>query len=75
MYVEDDDGHQMVSIEGMVNVGRPSVLPPGSGQLAQMAANVPFSAPHFGGYRVRIEAGEPVGAHVSLPFRVLKRAK
>jgi hypothetical protein len=65
----------MVAIEGKVNVGRPAGLPPGAGQLAQMAANIPFTAQNFGGYRIRIDAGEPVGAQVILPFRVLKRAK
>ena len=73
-WIEDDDGQEMVKIEGQVNVGRPSGLPPGASQLAQMAANVPFQAPHLGGYRVRCEAGEDGGAKIVLPFRVNRRS-
>ncbi len=73
IWIEDDDGQEMVRIEGSVNVGRPAGLPPGSGQLAQMAANVPFQAPHVGGYRIRIQAGEQESSYQVLPFRVMAR--
>ncbi len=73
IWIEDDDGAEMVRIEGGLNVGRPAGLPPGAGQLAQMAANVPFQAPRLGGYRIRIEAGENQDARLILPFRVLTR--
>lgn len=74
VWIEDDDGKEMVRIDGEVNVGRPAGLPPGSGQLSQMAANVPFQAPHVGGYRIRCEAGgQEGGARAVLPFRVMAR--
>ena len=74
MVIEDDDGQQMVRIDGQVNVGRPPHLSPGSGQLAQMCANVMLSAPRWGGYRVRITAGEgPDAVEATLPVRVEER--
>ena len=74
MWVEDDDGAELVRIEGQVNVGRPPGLPPGSDQLSQMAANVPLNIPHHGGFRVRIVAGEDEGAiERRLAFRVEER--
>jgi hypothetical protein len=71
--VEDDDGKELVRIAGQVTVGRPAGLPPGSGQLAQMAANVPLTVERFGGYRASISAGEHEDAAIALPFRVVKR--
>ena len=50
--VEDDDGNELVRIEAQVNVGRPTHLPPGSTQPAQIAANLPVTVPRHGGYRV-----------------------
>lgn len=73
--VEDDDGQVLVKIDGAVTVGRPEGLIPGTPQLTQMAANVAFNAPRFGGYRVMVTAGED-GATTSrsLPFRVAQNA-
>ncbi|OAI42220.1 hypothetical protein AYO38_11580 [bacterium SCGC AG-212-C10] len=71
--IEDDDGRELGRIEGSVMVGRPAELPPGSSQLAQMAANVPLTVPAFGGYRTRISAGKDAIATLALPFRVLQR--
>ena len=69
--VEDDDGQVLVSIDGAVTVGRPEGLLPGTPQLTQMAANVAFSAPRFGGYRVMVTTGENQAmTSRSLPFRV-----
>ncbi|HMS60233.1 MAG TPA: hypothetical protein PKA49_15445 [Tepidiformaceae bacterium] len=69
--IEDDDGSELVRIEGQMNVGRPPLLPPGSTQLAQMAANVPVSVPRYGGYIVVVRAGEGADAvERRLPFRV-----
>ncbi|MFN8505949.1 MAG: hypothetical protein U0547_00120 [Dehalococcoidia bacterium] len=69
--VEDDDGQELVRIEGQMNVGRPPTLPPGSTQLAQMAANVPVSIARAGGYIVAIRAGAgPEMVERRLPFRV-----
>ncbi len=69
--VEDDDGQVLVTIDAGVTVGRPASLLPGTPQLTQMAANVAFSAPAFGGYRVLVNAGEDeMVASRSLPFRV-----
>lgn len=71
MTVEDDDGEVFVSMDGGVSVGRPEGLVPGSAQLTQMAANVAFTAPRFGGYRVLMVAGEGDDAvSHSLPFRI-----
>jgi hypothetical protein len=71
VYVEDDDGKELVHIEGAVNVGRPPQLPPGSDQLAQMCANLALGIPAHGGYRARIIAGEPPGSvERRLTFRV-----
>ena len=72
--VEDDDGKVLVSMDGAVTVGRPSGIVPGSAQLAQMAANVTFNAPQFGGYRVMVNAGQGEAAiSHALPFRVAPR--
>ena len=74
VYVEDDDGLEIVRAEGALNVGRPPHLPPGSGQLAQMAVTLPANVPQFGGYRVRIVAREEeLVDELALPFRVNQR--
>jgi hypothetical protein len=71
MTVEDDDGEVFVSMDGGVSVGRPEGLAPGSAQLTQVAANVAFNAPRFGGYRVLVVAGEgDASVSHALPFRV-----
>jgi len=74
VHVEDDDGLEIMRAEGALNVGRPPHLPPGSGQLAQMAVTLPADIPRFGGYRIRIVAGdtEPL-SELALPFRVNQR--
>lgn len=77
MVVEDDDGRQLMRIDAVVNVGRPPQLPAGSSQLAQVAANAHFQAPHYGGYRVQISAGDgaagsPVAMR-SLPFHIVPK--
>ncbi|MBI2767508.1 MAG: hypothetical protein HYX53_16555 [Chloroflexi bacterium] len=70
--VQDDDGAEIVRLEGAMNVGRPAHLPPGSTQLAQLAANMPVTAQKHGGYRVVIVAGKDEAAvERRLPFRVL----
>ncbi len=72
--IEDDDGKELIRADGTLNVGRPPHLPPGSAQLAQMAATLPVTFAAFGGYRVRIVAG--AGGEideVSIPFRVVQR--
>lgn len=73
MVVEDDDGGEIVRLGGGMTVGRPAHLAPGTRQLAQMAANMLFQVPAFGGYRVVVRAGEGEGAHDrTLPFRVVQ---
>lgn len=70
--VEDDDGQELVRIEAQMNIGRPPALPPGSTQLAQMAANVPLTVTRHGGYIVLARAGEgETLVERRLPFRVL----
>lgn len=72
--IEDDDGNEIVRMDGTLNVGRPPHLPPGTAQLAQMAANLPANIPAFGGYRVRATAGEGDGSdQVTIAFRALQR--
>ena len=57
-------------------MGRPSNLPPGSTQLSQMAVNLPLRVESFGGYRVRVVAGEGAGVQTSIvPFRVAQKAE
>jgi hypothetical protein len=69
--VEDDDGAPLARVEANLNVGRPPGLPPGSSQLAQVAANLAISAPKAGGYRLAITVRGPGGeAARSIPFRV-----
>ena len=76
MVIEDDDGQVLAKIEGAMQVGRPANLPAGGSQLSQMAANLPLTVQHYGGYRVRVTAGEGEGAvETSLPFRVLPRGQ
>lgn len=75
VYVEDDDARELARIEGKVQVGRPASLPPGSRQLSQMAVNLGFTVPAFGGYRVRVLAGAGESVQESIaPFRVAQRA-
>jgi len=74
--IEDDDGQMLAKIEGAMQVGRPANLPAGGSQLSQMAANLPLNVKHYGGYRVRVTAGDEEGAvETSVPFRVLPRAQ
>lgn len=74
VYVEDDDARELARIEGNVQVGRPASLPPGSRQMSQMAVNLGFSVPAFGGYRVRVVAGRGEEQQESIaPFRVAHR--
>lgn len=72
--IEDDDGHELVRIEASMNVGRPPTVPPGSRQLAQLAANVPLTVTQHGGYRIVIRAGadEAATSERILPFRVAR---
>ncbi|GAB4329343.1 MAG: hypothetical protein Kow0010_13640 [Dehalococcoidia bacterium] len=70
--VEDDDGKELVRINAQVNVGRPPELPPGSSQLAQLAAPMVLQVQRYGGYRVRVVTGEGTSnREVTIPFRVL----
>lgn len=74
IYVEDDDGHELARIDGTMQVGRPANLPPGSTQLSQLAANLPLRADQFGGYRVRMVAGQGDAAHeATVPFRIYSK--
>lgn len=76
MLIEDDDGKQLARIEGATQVSRPAGLPEGSRQLAQLAANAGILVPRFGGYRVRIEAGQgDARVTKSVPFRVIQVAQ
>lgn len=75
VHVEDDDAGELARIEGKVQVGRPASLPPGSRQISQMAVNLGFTVPSFGGYRVRVIAGAGGGIQESIaPFRVAERS-
>lgn len=70
--IEDDDGKELVRINAQANVGRPPELPPGASQLAQLAAPMMLQVQAYGGYRVRVTAGEEPGSEeITIPFRVL----
>lgn len=72
--VEDDDGKEYLRMEGSLQATRASGVPEGSTQLSQLAANLPLSAPHAGGYIVRVSAGSGEAAiRRNLPFRVVLR--
>jgi hypothetical protein len=72
--IEDDDGKELARIDGTMQVGRPANLPPGSTQLSQIAANLPIRAERFGGYRVRMVAGEGAGGvEATMPFRIYEK--
>jgi hypothetical protein len=74
VFIEDDDGKELARVNGGMQVGRPTNLPPGSSQLSQLAVNLPLRVDTFGGYRVRVVAGEGDGARTSLvPFRVAQK--
>ena len=76
IFIEDDDGKELARVNGAMQVGRPSNLPPGSTQLSQMAVNLPLRVESFGGYRVRVVAGEGAGVRTSIvPFRVAQKAE
>ena len=69
--VEDDDGHELVRIQGAVSTTRAPNAVPGSPQLAQIAANVTIALPAFGGYRVHISVGaDDAVCQCNLPFRL-----
>jgi hypothetical protein len=71
--IEDDDGKTVVRLDANVNVGRPANLPPGSTQLAQLAANLGFGVESYGGFRVVVTAGSGEAApEKTLPFRVIR---
>ena len=75
--VEDDDGTELVSVNGSANVGRPPRLTPGSSQLIQMAVNVQVRIERASGFRAIVRVGdeaEPADTRV-LPFRVEARVK
>lgn len=75
IFIEDDDGKELARIDGAVQVGRPANLAPGSTQLSQLAVNLPLTIQEFGGYRVRLVAGEGDAAReTTIPFRVHKKA-
>ena len=73
--IEDDDGQEFVRLDATLQANRPPELPAGVEQLSQLAANVAFTAPKTGGYRVRIVArlGDEA-IERRLPFRVMKTA-
>lgn len=69
--IEDEDGQEIVRIDGQMNVGRPPHLLAGSSQLSQMVFAVNLQLPRFGGYRVAITAGAgEAEARKALPFRL-----
>jgi hypothetical protein len=73
--IEDDDGKELARIDGTMQVGRPANLPPGSTQLSQIAANLPLRAEAFGGYRVRMVAGDGErSVEATVPFRVYEKS-
>jgi hypothetical protein len=72
--VEDDDGKSYVRLDGTIGADRVDSLPPGTSQLAQLAANLPANVPAAGGYRVHIVLGEGDDVVVQdIPFRVVAR--
>ena len=74
LVAEDEDGKELVRVEAAVNVGRPPDLPPGAGQLAQIASNVPLSVQAPGSFALRVTAGEDdATAQQLIPFRVTER--
>lgn len=73
--VEDDDGQEFVKLAAEMSAGQVPNLPPGSSQLAQLAANMPLTLPRLGGYRVHITVGGEGAFHErSLPFRLVQHA-
>lgn len=73
--LEDEDGGELVRADGSLKVERPHHLPAGSTQLAQMVVTVSARFPRYGGYRVRITAGEGDSEVTrTLPFRVMEHA-
>jgi hypothetical protein len=74
IFIEDDDGKELARVNGSMQVGRPSNLPQGGTQLSQMAVTLPLRVDAWGGYRVRISAGEGPDSQGSiLPFRVAQK--
>lgn len=72
--IEDDDGKELARVNGTIQVGRPASLPAGSTQLSQLAVNLPLRVEAFGGFRVKILAGEGESAREStVPFQVAEK--
>lgn len=71
--IEDDDGGELVRIQGAVSATQAPHSVPGSAQLAQIAASLPLTLSAFGGYRVHISVGpEGEAEHCNLPFRLVE---
>lgn len=73
--LEDEDGGEIVRADGSLKVEAARHLPAGSSHLAQIVVSVTARFPRYGGYRVRITAGEGKAEVTrTLPFRVLEQA-
>jgi len=72
--LEDDDGAELLRVDGQMQVGRPPQLPPGSSQLSATVVVMQVELPRFGGYRVRATATGPGGSVIdkALPFRMVQ---
>ena len=68
-----DDGDELLKINGQIEVGRPAGIPAGSGQRAQLAADmsVEFKRPGVYSIIARIDGEESA----RIAFRVMERAQ
>ena len=67
--VQDDDGNQMLSAKGQLEVGRPPGALPGSPQRAQAAANIGMEVRKPGNFVIIARADGEEGGR--FPFRIV----
>lgn len=68
--VADDEGAQLMKVEGEVNAGRPANLLPGSAQYVALAVNGDVVFPQAGGYMLRGTLNGEAGSMKIWEFRV-----
>lgn len=71
VWIEDEDGHQLVNSRFDIEVGRPPGRPPGSDTRTVMASSLVVQFPRPGGYRVVAEVDGDHDTRRVYSFRVV----
>lgn len=70
MWIEDEDGKELLKVTGQVEVGRPAGIPVGQVQRAQIAADALLEFTRPGTYVIKARINGQEGPRV--PFRVVR---